>query len=79
MPQSAADILSDAKSAMVHADEMEALHKTAPVPVPEGLKPVAKAASTTPPKHEYSDAPYSMVQKLKSHKSDVDEAIKASQ
>ena len=54
--KSAADILAGVKSDIQHADETERLTRPSPTPVPEGLRSPA-------PKHEYSNAPYSLVKK----------------
>lgn len=54
--KSAADILAGVKEDIQHTDENERLTRPSPTPVPEGLRsPVQK--------HEYSDAPYSLVKK----------------
>jgi hypothetical protein len=66
--KSASDILAGAKEAVQHADETERLTRPSPTPVPEGLKS---------PKHEYSDASYSMVKKDK--KPGISEELDAKQ
>ena len=79
--KSAADILAGVKSDMQHVDENERMTRPSPTPVPEGLRSPA-------PKHEYSDAPNSLVKKseptgpttsdeLKVKKDMVDKAKKA--
>ena len=73
MPNSADDALSSAKEAMAHAEETEALGKTSPTPVPEGLKPETKTAVAAP------KSDYSLARKLRSHKEDVEEALKSTQ
>ncbi len=64
-------ILSGAKAALNHAEETSRLSNppVAPVPVPEGLR-------SQPAKNEHSNAPYSLAHSLRSHKSDVDNALK---
>jgi hypothetical protein len=54
--KSAADILAGVKEDIQHTDENDRLTRPSPTPVPEGLRSPA-------PKHEYSDAPYSLVKK----------------
>ena len=54
--KSAADILAGVKSDIQHADETERLTRPSPTPVPEGLR-------SPSPKHEYSNAPYTLVKK----------------
>lgn len=73
MGNSVDDILSSAKAALNHAEETSRFYNPtpAPVPVPEGLK-----GKNEPPKAEHSNAPYSLAHILRSHKSDVDNALK---
>lgn len=54
--KSAADILAGVKSDMQHDDETERMTRPSPTPVPEGLRSPTM-------KHEYSNAPYSLVKK----------------
>ena len=73
MGNSVDDILSSAKAALNHAEETSRYNNppVAPIPIPEGLK-----GKNEPPKAEHSNAPYSLAHTLRSHKSDVDSALR---
>jgi len=68
--KSAADILAGVKEDIQHTDENDRLTRPSPTPVPEGLRAPA-------PKHEYSDAPYSLVKKSTPSGPTMDDEIKA--
>lgn len=69
MAQDINSMLSDAKQAMVHASETEALNKTSPTPVPEGLKKpsytAARQERKTPTMQDETNATNAMVDKAK--------------
>lgn len=74
MAQSTDELLAD-PAAEVHADAMEAMHAVHPTPVPEGLKALSSSSESKPAPSPKSD--YSVARKLRSHKEDVDAALKS--